>query len=240
MTVTVLQLSDTHFGPTPGAFVSGYEPEKRLAKVLDAWAATGGAPDLVLLTGDNADEGGSEAYQRLAEALRSVDAPILALAGNHDDPAGVSQIFGGAEIAELGNWRIVGVNSSRPHTVYGIVDVDAVCELLDALDARPTVIAIHHPPRSRSTGQYFQLQGADAFLQALADRPHVKAVVSGHLHDAFELAGPGELALLGCPSTLMAIGHEGDEFTVGVDAPTGGRILLLADDGTLTTSLLIA
>ena len=84
------------------------------------------------------------------------------------------------------------------------------------------------------------LNGGDALLEALAARPHVKALVSGHLHDAFEFVGPNGLALLGCPSTLMAIGHEGNTFSIGVAAPTGARILRLSDDGTFTTSLLIA
>jgi 3',5'-cyclic-AMP phosphodiesterase len=239
MAVTVLQLSDTHFGPTADQLVSGYHPEGRLAAVIDAWENTGETADLVLLTGDDADTGEPDAYARLVLALEAFEAPVLALTGNHDVVEEVVRAFGGAEIAEIGAWRIIGVNSSRPNEVHGTVDVGAVSELLDALDDRPTILAIHHPPRSRSTNPYFQLGHGETFLEALAARPHVKAVVSGHLHDAFEFEGPNGLALLGCPSTLMAIGHDGDRFSIGVAAPTGGRILRLADDGSFTTSLLI-
>ena len=240
MTVTVLQISDTHFGATADQLVSGYHPEGRLGLVINAWQNTGETADLVLLTGDDTDEGTPAAYARLASALEALEAPVLALSGNHDVTEEVVKAFGGAEIAELGAWRIVGVNSTRPNEVHGTVDVEAVCELLDALDDRPTILAIHHPPVSRSTNVYFRLNGGDALLEALAARPHVKALVSGHLHDAFEFVGPNGLALLGCPSTLMAIGHEGNTFSIGVAAPTGARILRLSDDGTFTTSLLIA
>ena len=64
--------------------------------------------------------------------------------------------------------------------------------------------------------------------------------MSGHLHDVFEFEGPNGLPLLGCPSTLMAIEHVGDRYTVGVDAPTGARILRLHDDGTFDTTILVA
>ena len=240
MTVTVLQISDTHFAATDGETVSGYQPATRLAAVLAAWAATGEIADLVLLTGDDADDGSPDAYTRLAAALAVLDTPILALAGNHDVAEAVTETFGGAEIAEVGAWRIVGLDSSRPNQSHGTVDVTAVCELLDALDDRPTVVAIHHPPVTRSTNAMFQLTGAPEFLDALAARPHVRAVVSGHLHEAFEYDGPGHLALLGCPSTLMAISHEGETYTIGADAPTGARILRLADDGSFTSSILQA
>ena len=240
MAVTVLQISDTHFGPTADQHVSGYHPEGRLGAVIDSWNQTGETADLILLTGDDTDEGNADAYARLVIALSSLNAPVLALTGNHDIAEEVVRAFGGADIAELGFWRIIGLNSARPNEVHGSVDVVAACELLDALDDRPTVLAIHHPPRSRSTNPYFQLHGGEELLEALGERPHVKALVSGHLHDAFEFVGPNGLALLGCPSTLMAIGHEGVTFTIGVDAPTGGRILHLADDGTFTTSLLVA
>jgi 3',5'-cyclic-AMP phosphodiesterase len=240
MSVTVLQISDTHFGPSAGSLISGYHPEDRLATVLDAWAATGESADLILLTGDNADDGTPDSYVRLYAALSALGIPILALAGNHDISEEVTKIFGGADIAELGEWRVVGFDSSRPEQIHGTVDVPAACELLDALDPRPTIVAIHHPPISTSTNPMFQLTGAEEFLNELAVRSYVKAVVSGHLHQAFEIAGPAGITMLGCPSTLMAISHFRNSYTIGADAPTGARLLRLADDGTFTSSLLVA
>ena len=240
MTVTVLQLSDMHFTAESGGLVSGFDPETRLATVLSAWAALAEVPDLVVLTGDNTDDASPGGYVRLASALSVIHAPVLAVAGNHDDPVEVAAVFGGGVCAELGAWRMVTLDSSRPLQIHGTVDVAAAVELLDSLDTRPTVVAIHHPPVSNSTGRYFQLDDGPSLLAALAARPHVRALVSGHLHEAFELIGPGGLALLGCPSTIMAIAHHGDEFMVGADAPTGARILHLEDNGTFSTTLLVA
>ncbi len=240
MTVTVLQLSDMHFTAESGGLVSGFDPEVRLATVLTSWAALGEVADLVVLTGDNTDDGSPAGYARLASALYVIDAPLLALPGNHDDPAQVAAVFGDGVCAEVGAWRVVTLDSSRPMQIHGTVDVVAAAQLLDSLDDRPTIVAIHHPPVSNSTGLYFQLDGGPSLLTALAARPHVRALISGHLHEAFEFEGPRGLALLGCPSTIMAIAHNGDKFTVGADAPTGARILRLEDNGTFSTTLLVA
>jgi Icc protein len=113
-------------------------------------------------------------------------------------------------------------------------------EQLDRFDRRPTLVVAHHPPVSRSTDSWFQLEGGDELLAALARKPQVRALISGHLHDPFELEGPGGLALLGCPSTLAAIEHDGDRYEVRLDGSTGARVLRLEDDGSLSSMLLTA
>ena len=73
----------------------------------------------------------------------------------------------------------------------------------------------------------------------LARRPHVAAVLSGHLHQPFEDEVHG-VRVLGCPSTWVGIRHDGDAYVVGGDDRTGARWLALHDDGTFTTELLQA
>ena len=93
---------------------------------------------------------------------------------------------------------------------------------------------------SRSTADEFRLDGADELLAALAERPHVRAVVAGHLHDAVDLEAPSGLAVLGCPSTIVGITHHGDQMEIGNGAITGARVLTLDDDGTFTSRILEA
>jgi Icc protein len=239
MAATVLQLSDTHLRETPNDPVSGFDPDRRLAVVLDAWAVREEPLDLVLLTGDDADDASASGLARLHAAVDALGAPVFAIPGNHDDPARVADEFGGAAATSVDGWRIVGLDSSVPGQIAGAIDVPAAMAVVDE-DGGPAIVAIHHPPRSRSTHPWFQLDGAEELLEELGSRSHVRALVSGHLHDAFELSGPGGLPLLGCPSTLMAIAHDGDQMQIGADAPTGARILRLADDGTLSSEVLEA
>jgi Icc protein len=239
-TATVLQLSDTHFTESPTATVKGRDPAARLDSVLSAWRALGSHVDLLVLTGDNADDGSFEGCRRLAEAVKRLDVPILAVSGNHDLASEVAAVFGAGAHAEVGAWRVVGLESERPGAIEGMLDVPAALDHLDQLDSRPTVLAVHHPPIGTSTHPWFQLAGAEELLAGLEERPHVRAIISGHLHEAFQFAGAGGLALLGAPSTVYAIRHEGDTWQDAEDGLTGARILRLADDGTLTTELLAA
>lgn len=238
---TVLHLSDTHLTAVRGREVMHVDPDARLAAVLDAWGQTGERADLVVHTGDLSDDESEAGTARLADALAILGAPVLAVCGNHDLPSAVRAAFGTARSAEVGAWRVVGLESSVPSEIHGWIDPDIAMDFLDTFDPRPTVLALHHPPRCRSTNPWFRLEGADEFLSDLAERPHIRAVLSGHLHDACEPSGPTGLQLLNGPSVLAAIVHHGDDMEIGASgAPTGARILRLADDGTLTHELLVA
>lgn len=236
---TVLQLSDLHFTREEGGRIDDVSPEEGLALVLDAWRRLDVEADLVLLTGDNAEDGSTEACERLRDRTAVLQAPVMAIPGNHDLPETVATVFGEQRVADVGGWRIVGVDTTRPHQIHGTVDVPALAETLRQLDERPTVLALHHPPRSRSTHEWFQLEGQGELVELLATVPHVRAVVSGHLHEPFDLKTSAGTALLGCPSTFVAIEHHQDRFTILPDAPLGARVLHLNDDGTFGTSVLV-
>lgn len=240
MAATILQLSDTHLPQSPGRAVFGADADERVAAVVAAWLATGEHADLVLLTGDLADDGDASACGRLADVVAALQAPVLALAGNHDRPEVVAATWGGRDLAEVEGWRIVAVDTTIPSECRGSVDVPLLLARLDDLDDRPTVVALHHPPLSRSTHEQFSLAGAASLLDALAVRPHVRAVVGGHLHDAVDLQAEVGPPVLLCPSTVMGITHGGDEMELDPAAVRGARVIHLAEDGTLSSRLLVA
>jgi Icc protein len=235
--VHVLQLSDIHFTAT-GRHVDGRDADVRLATVLDTCLAEAG-PDLVVLTGDLTDDGTAAACRRLRDALDQLEVPILAVPGNHDVPAVVSETFP-TDVATAGGWRIVGIDTSRDGQIHGQVDVTGELRRLDAWDRRPTLLAMHHPPLSPSRNAWFQLDGAADLLAALASRPQVKGIVSGHLHHPFALRSEAGTPVLGCPSTLIAFRHDGEELVVGGSDATGARWLHLTDAETLTSTVLTA
>jgi Icc protein len=224
---TVLQISDTHLSAashTPGDM----DPDASLRATIDAVRDV--RADLVLLTGDLADDGSLAGLQRLRAVVDELSTPLLAVAGNHDDLDNVRNIFGTADTIEIGRWRVMGVESIIPGQDHGSVDVENLIERLDGVDGRPTLIAIHHPPRSPSTNPMFQLIGADALLAALRDRPHVRAIVSGHLHEVFDRR-EGDLQIYGAPSSWYAIEHIGDDYRLRTDGLVGAQVLTLGDDG---------
>jgi 3',5'-cyclic-AMP phosphodiesterase len=227
VSATVLQISDTHLRAEPNT-PTERNPDPSLLATIDAVHRV--RADLVLLTGDLSDDGSVASLQRLRSIVSGFSSPILAVAGNHDDPDNVHVVFGPTDTIEVGAWRVLGVDSVIPGQDHGMVDVENLARRLDLVDDRPTVIALHHPPHSPSTNPMFQLIGADDMLTALRDRPHVRAVVSGHLHEAFD-RHEGNLQLCGCPSSYYAIRHTGDEYELVDDGIVGAQVLTLGDDG---------
>lgn len=233
----MLQLSDTHLPADASQRVYERDPDARLATVLAAWVATGQRTDAVLLTGDLADDGSAAPLERIAASVAPLGCPVLAIPGNHDSPEAVAAQWGDTPTARVGAWHVVGVDTTIPGEVHGEVDVAAVSAILDELDERPVLLALHHPPLSRSTGPIFRLDHAAALLEALAAWPKVRAVVAGHLHDAVVLTSPSGLPVLGAPSTLMGITHSGDDMAIDPAAPIGARVVHLEADGTFTTEV---
>lgn len=271
MPINVLQLSDTHFGASgyaaetdaeaggkagkggeggedrEGAEDRERDAESRLRKVLEAYDAAETPADLVLLTGDLADDGSTAAYRRLAEVIAELALPVLAVPGNHDSPERLREFFDTEEI-EFGQWRVLGIDTSRPGQIHGEVDVADVTRRLDTpvpegnanTAQRFTLVALHHPPLSCTNHKWFQLTGADALLEALEQRPYVKAVASGHLHWPFELRSHEGLPVLGCPSTFVTIHHDDDQVSIGGSEATGARLIELLDDGSIASQVLRA
>ena len=229
--IVVVQLSDTHLvrdDPDPDDASS---PDAGVLRTISALGDR--RPDLVLLTGDLTNDGSVEACRRLRALVEPLGAPILATPGNHDLPGSVAEVFGTTDTVEVGSWRIVTIDTTIAGHDDGQVDAEAFGSRLDAVDSRPTLVALHHPPVSPSTSEMFRLAGATELLEACAARPHVRAIVSGHLHEGFERSA-GDIALVGCPSSWYAIVHEGDIYHLDADGFVGAHLLELGDDGTFS------
>jgi Icc protein len=238
LATTILQLADIHLR-ADGREVYGQHPERRLALVLAACKRALTEVDLIVLTGDQSDDGELAALARLREMLTEIDAPVFAIPGNHDGAEAQRTMFGDWTPAELGAWRVVGVDSSIQGEVHGSVDVPGLESLLDALDSRPTLLAVHHPPVPPTGHPWFQLEHAASLLSGLGVRSHVRGVLSGHVHCAFARRRAG-LQLLGGPSTLAPFLFNGAELTVGAGGPVGARAVFLGDDGSLNSRLIAA
>ena len=226
----VLQISDTHLRAEPNTPADN-DPDASLLATLDAVRDV--EADLLLLTGDLADDGSVDALQRLQGVVGDLAPRVMAVAGNHDDLDSVRATFGEVDSVEVGVWRVLAVETYIAGEDHGYVDVEQLVRRLDQVDDRFTLIALHHPPRSPSTNPMFQLLRADEMLAALAERRHVRAVVSGHLHEAYDRR-EGDLELCGSPSSWYAIEHRGNEYRLFADGIVGAQILTLGDDGSFS------
>jgi 3',5'-cyclic AMP phosphodiesterase CpdA len=197
MGTILAQLSDMHVvrepsidgGPTGGA--------ENLAVAVDAIQRMSTPPDAVVLTGDLTDHGTVEEYELLRSVLAPLTMPVMVIPGNHDVPQHLWEVLGwprgAAEVGgrvhhvrEVGDVRVVGLDSSRPDRTDGEVTEDDAAWLDRVLagSSAPTAVLVHHPPFR--TGIWWMdaigLTGAGLLEQVVRRHPHVGRVLSGHVH----------------------------------------------------------
>jgi 3',5'-cyclic-AMP phosphodiesterase len=226
----IAQISDTHLRQQPADPTDRLSPDACLERTVDALQAH--SPDAVLLTGDIADDASVEAATRVRAIVERLGVPIIATPGNHDVTAQVEQVFGSSGVTVSG-WEIVVLNTVIPATEYGRVDIELLSEQLAQTDGRPTFIAMHHPPITLSTHRWFQLDGASDMVRLVTQHRHVRAVVSGHLHQAFAVQ-IDHASYIGCPSAWYAIRHTGNTWVEAKDGLVGANLYELNADGTFT------
>lgn len=221
----VVQISDLHLAADRDD--GPQSPDVALDATVDAIA--GGVVDLVLLTGDVADDGSPAAYRRVASIVERIGAPVLATAGNHDLPDELRNQFGATTRATLGGWRVVTIDTTIPGELHGRIDIGQLLAELGPDGAVPTVLAMHHPPISTSNHPWFQLHGGADLVAFLAARRDVRVVLTGHLHEAFH-AVSGGVTYIGCSSSWYSLRHRADEY-IRDDGHVGGLAIDLYDDG---------
>jgi 3',5'-cyclic AMP phosphodiesterase CpdA len=227
---TLVQVSDLHLTARPG-------PADRAlaAAVAMLLAASDVAVDAVLLTGDLSEDGSAASYRRLAAAvapLRSTDAELLVLPGNHDDVATLrTELLDGGpvdRVVALAGVRIVCLDSTVPGAHHGAL-WGAQLEWLGgvlAADPHPggTVLALHHPPLAFADPVLDRLALRESDLLAtVLEGTDVGLVVCGHAHQ------PTAGMLAGVPVWCAPA------LTMGTDAlPPAGRARSLDGHGGLT------
>ena len=206
----LLQLSDPHLCAREG------EPEERLARAVAAAAALRPRPLAVLLSGDIADEPAPEVYARAHRIVERLGVPVHAIPGNHDDRDLLAMEFAGRGsatgepvhvLAYVGALRLVGLDTTVPGSPAGALEPSQLEWLERTLSdepARPTLLALHHPPVASGilAMDAMGLAAADgARLESLlAGHPQVLAVTCGHVHRTAASQFAGRPLLL-CPST---------------------------------------
>ena len=124
MGARILQISDIHlFADTSNALL-GVKTQDSFQAVRDKIQQQENAAQLILLSGDLAQDNSEAAYIRLAEMLKPLRVPAYYIPGNHDDPKLMAQIFPRENILNdkhilLENWQIILLNSQKPGAVEG-------------------------------------------------------------------------------------------------------------------------
>lgn len=243
--VRLIQITDCHLGPQSSESLLGLNTDQSLDDVLQLIAKEQPEFDQLVCTGDVASAGHDTCYNRFINSIRHYfSAPLAWLPGNHDSAAMMANLDvpnppEGREIS-LGNWLILLLDSAVPGRVYGELAQSELDYLQQALEANPDkhlMIMLHHQPVAVGSAwidQYI-LRNADAFFAIVDQHPQVKALVWGHVHQAFSGERKG-VGLFATPSTCVQFKPGCDDFTVDTQMP-GYRWFDLNADGSLETGV---
>jgi 3',5'-cyclic AMP phosphodiesterase CpdA len=165
-------------------------------------------PDAVLITGDLTMRARSREFAAACDWIMALDLPVTVEVGNHDLPyfnpvarflhpyRRIRRIEALVERElDFRNLAVVPLKTTaraqwRLDWSKGWVTRKALARTLAAIDALPrgtqVLVTAHHPLVEAGTKGRALTRGGAAALAALADRG-VAAVLTGHVHDAFDL-----------------------------------------------------
>ena len=197
-THTIAHVSDTHYLGGRRPLYGTVDTDRTLARALEQLERSGTNPSAIVITGDLADLGEPDAYERLKAELEPVakrmGSQIIWVMGNHDERAPFSSILLGEEpsdapqdrVYDIDGLRIIALDSSVPGYHHGEL-TDAQLSWLEGVLAVPaahgTLLALHHPPIPTPIEIMAIIELQDQ--QKLADvirGTDVRGILAGHLH----------------------------------------------------------
>jgi len=239
----LVHLSDTHFLSAGQALYGVVDTDHTVNRALEQLHRSGIAPDALILTGDIADRGETDAYLRVREivvrAAARWNATVIWVMGNHDKREPFRTVLLGEHgsprrdgpvdrVHDVNGLRIIALDTSVPGYHHGEVTADQLLWLTDVLRQparRGSILALHHPPIPTPLPlmSVLELQEQSALAGVLTGSD-VRAILGGHLHYSSQglFAGiPVSVAAATCYT--MDLGAPNQELA-GID---GGQTLNL-------------
>jgi len=218
----IAQISDPHISRPEGQIERYFHTSDHLARAVAHLIALDPRPDVVLLTGDIADHGALEEYERARELLTPLTMPVYVIPGNHDDRDALRRAFADhgylprdGEFIQytIDHWpiRLVALDTLVPKADIGRLCGERLAWLerqLAAAPSAPTVILMHHPPFASGLhvmDATMGLEGVDELAAIVRRHPQVERVLCGHLHRPIVRRFAGTVAST-CPSTAHQLG----------------------------------
>ena len=235
--MNILQITDPHLYGNAGGSLRGVETDSSLRNVLDDALAADANYSAILATGDLVQDDAS-GYLRFKSILAHIEAPVLCIPGNHDEPDVMRVSLAQAPFQYcgthmLGSWNFIMLDSYDPGHVGGRLKTGEL-ERLDAAlrqsRAHAFVCLHHHPVDTGSRWlDGIGLANADEFWRVIDSHAHVRGIAWGHVHQAYDGERNG-VRLFGTPSTCAQFLPMSDRYALD-SRPPAYRRFALQDDG---------
>ena len=242
--VLLVQLSDSHLFAAADGKLLGMNTHDSLQRVIERVLDEQPQIDLILASGDLSQDGSLASYQRFRQLHEQIPAPARWFAGNHDELPAMHTACADSDplqpIIDLGNWRIILLDTSIPGAVPGYCSAEQLALLEQALQTageRHVLVSFHHHPVSIGCRwmEPIGIRNPEALFAVIDRYAQVRALLWGHIHQEFDQLRNG-VRLLASPSTCVQFAPGSEEFQVDQEAP-GYRWLRLHADGRLDTAV---
>ena len=256
----IVQITDVHLRSS-GLLHGRVDTTANLEAVLERVAGSGLRPDLLLLSGDLADDGAPGSYralrQRIEPVAASLGSTVLYLPGNHDERAAFREVLleggphavrprGGRDqpldqAVELGGVRVVALDSVVQGHDHGELTESQLAWLAEQLGERApagTVLALHHPPVASPIELMTRISlRHPERLAAVVQASDVRLVVAGHYHHAMAASLGNVPVWVGPASAYQADVLVGPGVFRGLSGAAFSRIDLFDDGSVLATAV---
>jgi Icc protein len=241
---TLVQITDPHLHANPEGTLLGMNTESSLKLIVKRIQEEVADIDLIIATGDIAQDSSVGAYENFVSFLSPLKTPMRWIPGNHDSRENMATVAKGTDyanpITELGDWVVVMLDSIVPKKVYGTLGQDQLDILKNALDTytdKHILICFHHHPVSMNSQWIDKIgvKNSDQLQQLIAPYTNIKAIVCGHVHQESDHIVNG-FRYISTPSTCVQFLPKSEDFGIDSTGP-GYRRLTLMPDGTIETNV---
>ena len=244
-TVNVLQISDCHLFADKSKSLLGVNTYDSFCAVIDEIKAQNFNYDFIAFTGDISQDYSVKSYEHFAEIIKVLNKPVFFLPGNHDDGPLMYRIFEnlGVNIAKnviTPKWQFIFLNSEVYAVPHGWIerrqlDYAAFCGRRSP-DQHVAILVHHMPQLVQSAWLDTQtMHNLDEFNTYIHRIPNVRAVITGHIHQEFDVTERG-IRYIATPSTSIQFTPKSNDFALDSVGP-GWRYLSFNPDGSIDTKV---
>lgn len=195
--LSLLQITDSHLFADVDHQLLGVKTAQSFKAVVELALKDAPACQGVLATGDLTQDHSEQSYFSFGHEIKKLNLPCYWLPGNHDVqsvmlPSLLEEGLAAIKLLQSEYWQIILLDSQIPSMAHGHLSIEQLVFLKEALTQNPdkyTLICVHHhvlPVGSAWLDQHI-LKNHQALLDIIAPFKKVRAVLSGHVHQAQEI-----------------------------------------------------
>ncbi|HWH27090.1 MAG TPA: phosphodiesterase [Pseudolysinimonas sp.] len=194
----LVHISDTHLLGGGRMLYNRIDSERHLRELFAELESSNGRPEAIIFTGDLADKGEPDAYERIRSIVEPVAArlgtQVIWAMGNHDDRSNFRSVLLGEQpsarpvdrVYDVNGLRVITLDTSVPGFHHGEISsaqLDWLAEELSIPAPHGTILAMHHPPIPSvlDLAASVELRNQQELAEVL-ENTDVRSIIAGHLH----------------------------------------------------------